>query len=520
MDLIRKLTPEYHEYLRDESRTVGTADTISFPRTEEEVVNILCSMHNRGICVTIQGGRTGLAAGAVPSEGHVMNFSRMDGVTGCRIDSAGRFYLRVQPGVILSQLRKKIADKKFDISRWDAPSKEAYRAFCEAPEQFFTPDPTEVSATIGGMVSCNASGARSFRYKGTRPHISALRVVLMDGRVLALSRGEQYAVGRKLHLRLTDGSTLTAQLPTYNMPQIKNASGYYIMDNMDAIDLFIGADGTLGVITEIEIALLPLPSFIWGISCIFQSETDAINFVEHIRYAIPDIAAVEFFDSNAISILRAQKQTNPAFAQLPEIHDRMNTVIYVEIHCEEEATALDQLYEIGRILIECNGSEEDTWVARNEADLTRLQFFRHAVPESTNMLIDRRKQVEPTITKLGTDMSVGDMDLKNVMAMYREGLTRLHMESATWGHIGDNHVHVNILPRDKEDFLRGKQLYEEWAIAISAMQGAVSAEHGVGKIKAPYLEIMFGHEHVEEMRALKKQFDPKNLLGRGTLFYQ
>jgi len=122
------------------------------------------------------------------------------------------------------------------------------------------------------------------------------------------------------------------------------------------------------------------------------------------------------------------------------------------------------------------------------------------------------------ITKLGTDMSVEDKDLKRVFAMYREGLAELGLQSATWGHIGNNHVHVNILPRDMDDYRRGKQLYEAWAQRVTAMGGAVSAEHGVGKLKASFLETMYGPRAIEEMRALKRTLDPLGMLNPGNLF--
>lgn len=271
MHLIRPLTDEYTEYLRDESRTTGHADSISFPQTEADVIAILKSIRGTGTQVTIQGARTGLAAAAVPGGGHVMNLSRMDAVTGCRVDENGHFFLSVQPGVILSQLRKRIEGKKFDASRWDEDSKAAYATLCRAGELFFPTDPTESSATIGGMVACNASGARSFFYGPMRRHVSGLRLVMTDGRTVALRRGECRADGRTLMLSTEQGDSFTVALPTFRMPKVKNASGYYIEDDMDAIDLFIGSDGTLGVITEIELTLSPSAAFDLGRHLLFQA---------------------------------------------------------------------------------------------------------------------------------------------------------------------------------------------------------------------------------------------------------
>lgn len=516
--LIRPMTDEYAEYLRDESRTVGHAESISFPKNEEEVLQILNNLRGSGTQVTIQGARTGLAAAAVPNSGHVMNLSRMDAVIACRMDDRRNFFLTVQPGVILSQLKKRIEGKKFDLSGWSDESQTALAALCQSSEHFFPTDPTESSATLGGMVACNASGARSFKYGPTRKHISGLRVVLADGRTIVVRRGETFAEKRQLTLNTEQGDRFTVALPSLQMPKVKNASGYYIEDNMDAIDLFIGSDGTLGVITEIEIALSPLPPVIWGVSCFFENELDCIAYVAALRQCVPDVAAIEFFDGDALVILRDQKANNPAFFGLPVVDDRMSTVIYVELHCTDEAAAAERLFQIGALLEKSGSCEQNSWVARTQADLDRLQFFRHAIPESVNMLIDKRKQIYPTITKLGTDMAVPDEHLPYIMEMYRKALKEKGLESAIWGHIGDNHLHVNILPRNTEDYLRGKELYAQWAAEVTGLGGAVSAEHGVGKLKANFLTVMYGEKHISEMAALKEAFDPEWILGVGNLF--
>ncbi|MCE5196288.1 MAG: FAD-binding oxidoreductase [Negativicutes bacterium] len=517
-NLIKPLNEQYAEYLRDESRTVGQADSISFPVSEAEILSILAYLYQSATPLTIQGARTGLAAAAVPLRGHVMNLSRMNRVIGCRRDESGRFYFTVQPGLVLSEFKKMIKKKQFASSGWDTAALQAYEDFGKAPRQFFAPDPTEASATIGGMTACNASGARTFLYGPIRHHISALRMLLSDGRMIALRRGEVFARGRRLSLPLTNQETLELNLPTYRMPQTKSASGYYIEDNMDAIDLLIGSDGTLGVITAIELALMEHPRLIWGVSCFFADEDQAVQFTMRLRSQVQHLAALEAFDADALELLRQQKRLSSAFARLPEVPESYRYCIYTELHCQDAAEALAQLRQIGAVLQQSGGNKADTWVARTEADLTQLQFFRHAVPESANLLIDRRKQNYPMITKLGTDMSVPDDQLAQVVALYRRGLRENQLQSAIWGHIGNNHLHVNILPRNEADFWKGKALYQQWAAQICQMGGAVAAEHGVGKLKTKMLLTMYGAEHIAEMAALKKVFDPRNLLGNGNLF--
>ena len=315
-----------------------------------------------------------------------------------------------------------------------------------------------------------------------------------------------------------DGNNIVLALPKYIMPNTKNASGYFVEDNMDAIDLFIGSDGTLGVITQIEIALTPLPPQIWGISCFFEAEANALQFVSLVRHEIQGIAAMEYFDPNALSLLRTQKESGTAFAQLPDIPFSYTCCIYIELHCNTETDIEQKMFEIGRKIELAQGNLQDTWVARNENDIDCLHFFRHAVPESVNMVIDHRKKIDSMITKLAADMSVPDQYLEEVFDLYRSGLEENNLQSATWGHIGNNHLHVNILPKNMEDYKTGKALYGIWADEITKMGGAISAEHGVGKLKANFLEVMYGAENIQQMAALKHQLDPLALLGEGNLF--
>ena len=524
---VQPLSAEYDEYRRDESRSVGEADEIAFPTSEDEVRAVLREVRERAAAtgerpcaVTVQGARTGLAAGAVPHGGLVLNLSRMDRYLGLRCGDDGVFYLRVQPGVVLSELRKHLAAKSLPapVEGWDKESAAALCELAKAHEQFFPTDPTETSACLGGMAACNASGARSYRFGPMRPHVNGLRVVLADGDVVALHRGEVRACGRHVTLPTVSGCVYELDLPTYRMPDTKNASGYFIEDDMDAVDLFIGSDGTLGVITELELALMPVPAVTWGVSCFFPSEKAALDFTMAARPELGCAGAFEFFDAGALDILRSQRENSAAFASLPELDPEAVCCIYVELDCEDEVQALEGLSRLGRILSETGGSEEATWVARTDVDRESQRFFRHAVPESVNMLIDERRRADPAITKLGSDMSVPDERLHDVVALYRRTLAESGLQSAAWGHIGNNHLHVNVLPCDAADFAAGKELFRGWAREVTAMGGAVSAEHGVGKIKRDFLAVMYGPEHIREMAHLKAQLDPYGQLGRGNLF--
>ena len=496
---IEPFTNEYALYLRDESRSTGEAAYIAFPSDESGVQDALAFARANGLPVTTQGGRTGLAAGAVPHGGLVLNLSRMDKIPGPERDG-GSVLLRVQPGALLVNVRKYI---------------EGMRA--EYGPLFFPPDPTETTASIGGMIACNASGARTYSYGATRKHVEGLRVVLADGRTVTLRRGEQKTSGRRLGLHCDDGSTIDLQLPSYRMPAVKNASGYYIEDGMDAVDLFTGSDGTLGVVTEALLKLTPLPQQIWETGCLFRTEKDALDFTDMARRECR-LASLEYFDRGALQVLRDRKRWDASLCGIADVPEDAVSLIFAEIHADSREEAFGELRKLSACLKSCGGDPDAAWFGWNAADIRRFQAFRHAVPESVNMLIDERRKTEPGITKLGTDMSVEDKDLRAVFAMYREGLAELGLQSAIWGHIGNNHVHVNILPSSMDEYRRAKELYARWAQRVTELGGAVSAEHGVGKLKANFLEIMYGPQAVSGMRALKRSLDPSGMLDPGNLF--
>jgi len=510
---------DYPDYLRDESRREGRADSISFPAGEQELRDDLVAAHAAGTPVTVQGARTGITAGAVPDGGHILNLSRMTGMTGLRrADGEDAFLLTVQPGLLLADLRKAVTAKEFDTSGWSAESTEALAAFREAGAYFFPPDPTEATASIGGMASCNASGAESFRYGPTRRYVRRARIVLADGDVLDIERGRHTAGGRELSLTTEGGREVRGALPSYSMPSVKSAAGYFVEDNMDLLDLFVGSEGTLGVFAELELKLVPAPGVVWGIMAFMPSEPDAVRFVETCRCGDDPPAALEFFDTGALELLQGEKESNPAFGGLPAIPPEAKAAVYIEYHGPDEGSVEEAVMNMSEVLVDCGGDEEATWMAADAHELERLKDFRHAVPEIVNLTIDERRKKEPRLTKLGTDLAVPDAALADVLRLYHEGLAEAGLEYVIFGHIGDNHVHVNIIPETLEQYDRAKGMYERWAKAVVAMGGTVSAEHGIGKLKTALLSEMFGEEGIRQMRAVKHLFDPDGVLNPGNLF--
>ena len=478
---ILDVTDDHADYLCDESRRVGRAEKIAFPRSTGDVREAFQRAVENGWVITVQGGRTGITGGCVPDGGLILNLSRMNTIGEIAGDC-----MTVQPGALLVDIREAI----------------------QGSGLFFPSDLTETTAAIGGMVANNASGARSFRYGAIRNWIQALEVVLATGKTVRVERGVHKASGLNFKLASIEG-----RLPDIShlrrCDNVKSAAGYFVKPDMDLVDLFIGAEGTLGVVTEITIRLLPEPEQLNGLTAFFACETEAIEFVRFLRDAGSTIppTAIEFFDCNALNLLRRMKAENDVFADLPGLKPAFHTAIYFEYDCDVPDAVIDKAEEA----IDC-------WFAEGEHEMGALKTFRHAVPESVNMLIGERKKAIPELIKLGTDMSVPDDQLENVMAMYHEGLAKAGLEYVIFGHIGNNHVHVNILPRSMEEYEQGKALYLDWAKQVVAMGGSVSAEHGIGKNKTEFLKVMYGEEGIQQMRSMKALFDPHSLLNPGNLF--
>jgi len=504
-DLIKTWSNDYNDYLSDESRCTGTAESISFPASEIEVIEVIKAVRARGESVTIQGARTGIVAGAVPQGGHILNLSRMNHIGDIRTDDkSGERRLTVQPGASLSDIREAIAKK----------------------DLMFPPDPTETSASIGGMVACNASGAMTFHYGSTRNWISSLKIVLVDGSVLYLHRGENYARGRSFSLTTEDDRVISGLLPVYTPPDVKTAAGYWVRDNMDMIDLMIGMEGTLGVVTEIELRLIPKPKAIAGLTVFLPTEEAALTLVRVLRgeaiegFDILPVhpVAIEFFNSDSLDLLRKMRSESTAFSSIPALKPHFHTAVYTEFHGESDEELEEAAMQAMEAISTLGGSDDDTWYATTTRELEPLKAFRHAIPEAANLLIGQRKKDYPELTKLGTDMSVTDEHLESALAMYNAGIAEEDLESVIFGHIGNNHLHVNILPRSQDEYDKGKSLYLSWAKEIVAMGGSVSAEHGIGKIKPPFLKMMYGEDAITGMRALKLLFDPDLALNPGNLF--
>jgi D-lactate dehydrogenase (cytochrome) len=203
-----------------------------------------------------------------------------------------------------------------------------------------------------------------------------------------------------------------------------------------------------------------------------------------------------------------------------EASGKHTSAVYFEsaVFADSAGPGIDGLLRIWRGLIgESGGDPRNAWGAVTKRDIQRLKAFRHALPEAVNDMVSDNKKKDERIYKVGTDMAVPDDRLEEMMGVYRSRLKKSGIDFVVFGHIGNNHVHVNMLPGSYEQLLEAKRLYTVFAREAVAMGGSVSAEHGIGKLKREYLALQYGRGAFGDMRAVKDALDPEGVLNPGDM---
>ncbi|OGC37276.1 hypothetical protein A2526_04775 [candidate division WOR-1 bacterium RIFOXYD2_FULL_36_8] len=270
------------------------------------------------------------------------------------------------------------------------------------------------------------------------------------------------------------------------------------------IDLFIGSEGTLGVITEIEIKLIPNFHDTFDIIVFFLNEETAITFVEKARIET-DVLKLEYFDNKALNLLR------PSYPKLPS---HAATAVYMETEITEsiQNTYLDKW---ARLLENLGADMEKSWLGVTNKQKEELKEFRHSMAEHINEKFKKHHSI-----KFASDIAVPDGKLMEMINFYNDKLSAISHKlfHVKFGHIGQNHLHVNLVPNTPNDIPLAKEIIADFVRKGVSLGGTCSAEHGIGKIKHDYLKMMYGDKGIEEMIKIKKTFDPQDILNRGNIF--
>jgi D-lactate dehydrogenase (cytochrome) len=489
-------------YLEDASGAPpGEAAGLVRIESEEQAAAFLRDTLPTGVRVLFQAARTSLTGCAIPRGEVVVSVEKMR-----RIGPLAGDRITVQPGVRLDELQDHLAPLGF----------------------FYPPAPTYQQAMLGGTVSTNAGGAVTFKYGVTRDWVRALRVVLFNGDVLALVRGEQI-VGRGGHFEipLSGGERLKVPVPDYVLPKLKKISaGYHASDPMDLIDLFIGSEGTLGLITEVTVGVAPLPAAVVGALAFLPSFESAFELSAELRSGVPGLRSIEFMNDSCLDLLRECGADSRLRIEIPK---ESKAALLFEMELGEPLTneRAQEVIEGGDTkgdlptlakLLEKHGALEALQLAFPEDSDRRkaLNEFREAVPIRVGELL----RGSPEVKKIGGDLIVPFEDIPEMMEVYRAGFESRRLPYAIWGHISDGNLHPNVLPRSAEEVERGREAMLEFAEAATARGGCPLSEHGVGRspLKQELLRRFLGDDAIASMRAVKKALDPPGRLAPGVLF--
>ena len=416
--------------------------------TTEEVSEIMKICSANKIPVTCRGAGTGLVGGCVPlAGGLVLCTRRMNRILEYDMDN---LVVRIQPGVLLKDLA----------------------ADALTHGLMYPPDPGEKTATVGGNISTNAGGMRAVKYGVTRDYVLALTVVLADGRIIELGKSV-----------------------------CKTSSGYSLLH------LMIGSEGTLGIITEMTMKLIPNP--ICDISCLvpFKDVESCIHFVPKIKMANLDPQSIEFMDADIVTS-SAAFTGNPIFPETVNNEDVGASVLVTFVGSDEDE--LDQkLIRLGRIaeeagamdvlVVATTSTKKAAWSARSS--------FLTAI-EADTKLIDEMDVVVP-VDKIPAFLIY-------IRRLGDEGGIRIR----NFGHAGDGNLHIYCCSNDleEEEFKRRVKIIMDKAYTKCAeLEGQVSGEHSIGHAKMVYLKESVGEDVFGLMGEIKKVFDPDFILNPGKV---
>lgn len=487
--LIKANKDEIISYLEDTSNIKGGyADAVIFSETTEELAEFIKAKRYKPP-LWPSGAGTGTVGGRIPFGGTVVATDKLNRIGSIAFDDKKElYYVRVGAGVRLGELYEFLKKNGF----------------------IYPNNPTEKTSTIGGNTATNASGSRSFKYGSTRDWIRSIRVVLSTGDILDIARGDYVSNDKdEFNINIAGKIITFKRAVTYETPPIKSAAGYYSRKNMELIDLFIGSEGTLGIITEVELYLQKNLGNITAIIVPFYTLKECLNFVEEIK-RLPDKEAVtisiEYFDTNSLGLLKQKYKRIPVYAKF---------ALLIELLGDEEKVLDLVCQKLNKYDIKM----DDCWYEKTTFYRDGFEDFRHTLPEIANETYRSLK-----VEKVAGDIAVPADKLEVMLGIYYDTLQNSGINYIIFGHIGDAHLHVNLFPGSQGELEKSKEYILHFCKSAVKLGGVVSAEHGIGKLKKHLLELMYGREEgivskqgLVEMAKIKKTFDPELVLAPGNM---
>jgi glycolate oxidase len=430
-------------YSRDMSIHQGIPDSVVFAKSKEEIIAIVKLANETAFPIVPRGSGTSLTGAALPCLGGIaLDLTRMN-----RIKEINRKdgYVVVEPGVICQDLNNALA-----------------------PTHFFPPDPGSAAlCSIGGMISTNASGVRAIKYGTTKDFLRGLEVVLADGEVIRTG-------------------TLAP----------KTSTGY------DLTHLLCGAEGTLGIITEATLRILPSPEYAAFAQISFKTIEEAGDAATEILTSGMGLSSCEIFDRVSIDVV------NKAMGM--GIPDHVGCLLFLELDGHRQAVK-DQIEKINEVCRRYGmiGAQWDD----DPAKKVLIWKGRQGIVAALSMH-KRGSRYMPMLEDFGVPLSSIPETIKDI----RKVAGRHSLTIATFGHVGDGNLHACVImdPTKKEEWEELKEIGKEFIDLTLRHKGTLSAEHGLGIAKAPFIEKELGPS-LKVMKTVKEALDPKNILNPGKM---
>lgn len=467
-------------YLQDWSNIDGNAIGLCRPKNNVESAIILRIFYNLKIPYTISAGRTNLTGSATPLGGFVISIENLKNLKP-RVENN---HVISSPGIYLEDMRKEVLVQ-------------TNNKLC------YPVDPTSrKEAMIGGTVSCNASGFVPGEQGATRYWVQGLEIILPNGTLVKSQRGDYISKDSTFEL---DGAII--ELPTYERPNIKNASGPYTCGSgeIDFIDLIVGSEGLFGLITQCTFRLKPRPENHLDLLIILSSEKDAMQFYYYLNkiLQIDKVTALEYFGYNCQSYMVNREYF---FKEKSEVGIYLQVPLYKESF---EEACKDWLDIVSKS--ECDISDEKIYVLNDQKSWNLFFEARHSMPE---LALKRTKELNGI--SIITDTIVPPENFSQFLEKTHSLIKGANIEYLLFGHLGDCHLHFHLIPNSKQE-QEAISIYDSIIDISSNLKGVYSAEHGTGKRKKMDFAKCYGEDAVNQVRCSKLCFDPNMLVNRGNV---
>jgi D-lactate dehydrogenase (cytochrome) len=358
------------------------------------------------------------------------------------------------------------------------------------------------------MFSTNAEGINGYRYGKTAAYVEGISVLLPMGGIWSICRGE--FISDANGIPLPNGETLPLAYP-----HGEAIRPYVLVPGSDLIDIFAGSEGAFGVVGRLTLRLLPAVREQWGVLCFCVDWEKAVSLAERLTQQSLEgaaISAIEFFDRNTLNLIEQHKKVASNLLNTPDIPNGAQAALYIELESDCADAIESALMWLLETLPKYGVEEKETLAASEESELKKMKLFRHAAPEAVNATIDHHRKAEPMLSKISADFFIPHERLKQIIGMYLEDINLSGNLGTVFGHIGNGHPHVNLIPNDVAGIQWAEQCMKNWAESILDAGGGFYCENGIGQTGKKLFLRYADPETLQTRQQMKEYFDPCHIL--------